>query len=393
MALTEAAAIAIAAGVSAAAAGGQTIANSKLNKKNRKWQEKMFARQNAEYDRRQDKQNLYNSPAEQKKRLIEAGMNPSLAYDNTTGSAALSADPTNPSMPGSPTTVPTDLSAVSELGQQLPTALNTLAQARYYDSLSDNLNGIDRQLKESQRNLNDSLSTLYKQEFLSEEERTAILSLQSQLLSFDLNAAKQDWDTGQSLVRVRSPHGEDLDIPMRLVPMYMDYASLVLSMNSAYKDNETINTQLDQVKLAYNIMSQALPPAELQAIIASLELGLLSSKEPNLTVTVDGKEEKITYRDLLLKSAGAEALEKYDFFVSTVERVSRKSGFDKTTDILKTIFSGATSAAAIYGATRGASSRRFGPNIYGNPTPAQARSLGMSYDNLGNLQPPTRLMY
>ena len=52
----------VSAAASAAAAGGNAISQGQMNKKNRAWQEKMFKKQNAEWNRRQNFMNEYNSP-------------------------------------------------------------------------------------------------------------------------------------------------------------------------------------------------------------------------------------------------------------------------------------------------------------------------------------------
>ncbi len=86
MSLSVGAGMAIAGGVAAATSAGNAIAQGKMNRKNRKWQEKMYMRRLA--DQRQDWQmtneyneemyNKYNSPSAQVRQLQNAGINPDL---------------------------------------------------------------------------------------------------------------------------------------------------------------------------------------------------------------------------------------------------------------------------------------------------------------------------
>lgn len=77
----------IAAGASLIGTGIQAGATSKMNKKTRKWNEKMYGIQRADRLADWNMQNEYNSPEAQMQRLREAGLNPNLVYakgaDNT----------------------------------------------------------------------------------------------------------------------------------------------------------------------------------------------------------------------------------------------------------------------------------------------------------------------
>lgn len=59
---------------------GQVIAQGKTNKKTRKWNEKMYARQRADALADWNMQNAYNTPAAQMDRFKAAGLNPNLIY-------------------------------------------------------------------------------------------------------------------------------------------------------------------------------------------------------------------------------------------------------------------------------------------------------------------------
>lgn len=105
-------AAAITAGASAIASGGQAIATGKLNKKNREWQEKMYARQRADSLSDWNMQNAYNSPEQQMQRLKDAGLNPNLVYGD--GAEAMSAQQPRESQHGNPSTTPPDFSGIGQ---------------------------------------------------------------------------------------------------------------------------------------------------------------------------------------------------------------------------------------------------------------------------------------
>lgn len=74
----------IAGGVALAGQGANMVAQGKLNKKNRKWQEEQNT---TKYERdidQRDYQNWYNSPEQQMERFEAAGLNPHLIYGKGT---------------------------------------------------------------------------------------------------------------------------------------------------------------------------------------------------------------------------------------------------------------------------------------------------------------------
>lgn len=71
---------------------GQVInakAQGNMNKKTRKWSEKMYALQRADNLADWQRQNDYNSPAAQMQRLKDAGLNPALVYENGATTASV----------------------------------------------------------------------------------------------------------------------------------------------------------------------------------------------------------------------------------------------------------------------------------------------------------------
>lgn len=77
---------------------GNMAAQGSMNRKSRKWQEKMYARQRADALADWNMQNEYNSPAAQMARFKEAGLNPHLVYGQGAGNA--NAGPVRSSSPG-----------------------------------------------------------------------------------------------------------------------------------------------------------------------------------------------------------------------------------------------------------------------------------------------------
>lgn len=90
----------IGAGASIIQTAGDIFANTKLNKKTREWNEKMYGIQRQDALADWQRTNEYNSPQASMERLKAAGLNPNLVYDNGAGAAGSSA-PIRSSSPGS----------------------------------------------------------------------------------------------------------------------------------------------------------------------------------------------------------------------------------------------------------------------------------------------------
>ena len=91
-----AAAAIIQAGASVLSAGGQVYAQGRMNKKTRKWNEKMYGIQKADTLENWNRQNAYNSPEQQMTRLRQAGLNPNLVYGKGADNTASSIQNTQP---------------------------------------------------------------------------------------------------------------------------------------------------------------------------------------------------------------------------------------------------------------------------------------------------------
>lgn len=81
----------VAAGITAASEGANMYAQGKTNLKTRQFAEEMYFRQRADALSDWDRQNLYNSPAEQMKRFKAAGLNPNLIYGQMNDAPAVRA--------------------------------------------------------------------------------------------------------------------------------------------------------------------------------------------------------------------------------------------------------------------------------------------------------------
>lgn len=79
----------IAGAASAVSQGGQAVAQGKMNRKTRQWNEKMYGIQRQHALEDWDKQNAYNSPVQQMARFKEAGLNPNLIYGQSSDAGAV----------------------------------------------------------------------------------------------------------------------------------------------------------------------------------------------------------------------------------------------------------------------------------------------------------------
>lgn len=386
------------AGIAASIGGsvGGLIANSNLNRKNRKFQEEMFYKQNLEWEARRQRINAYDSPQAQKQRLIEAGLNPSLLYSDTSAGGA-SASPSDPSVPSSPHSIPANLNGLgaSFLQAQSLVAENALkeSQARYYDVLSNNASGIDVELKESEVAFNNATKELLGQQKLTEEEKTNMIRLQANYQDTLNKVLNQDWESGQSLVSFVDPNGQEQHVPARLVPLYMDYCSLVLSSNEARQSNTLYAEALENIRNSFNLLAAQLPQEQVNATIATIQLGMLENNDMKFTIVVNDKKKEVTYKELIAYRFGEEAAEAYDAFYSAIHRESRKTSWDKAMEVTDGILRGGTTAAiavASRGAVRSTARPVNQPTIYGAPSGStNNRGMPLLYDNYGNLMQPT----
>lgn len=352
-----------------------------LNRQNRRWQEKMFALQNKEWQRRQEYMNEWNSAAAQRKRLEEAGLNPGLMYQ---GGASGTSGVSVPSPSGAPTPATSapqvDASAIGAAFSRLPEAKLASSQADYYSSLADNENGVNRVLRQAQAGMYDALSALHVQEKDNLSVSEGILKFQRSLAEFDLKAVEQDWDYGQRLIEFVGPNGQTEIIPARMIPLYLDYANLVLAMLDSREGVTLFDENISNIRNQFKLISYSLPEALADSLFNFVRVGLLTNDKPEFSIpSADGKSsEKVTYRELLRRTLGAEIAEEFDGLVAMLNRTSRKNGWDKTFDVVDRVLTGSSAAASAYNGYRGTRMRpRFGGQS------SQGRSFGGSVTEYG----------
>ena len=186
----------------AALAGSATTAISQgsINRKNRKFQQKMF-----------DKTNAYNTPLEQRKRLEAAGLNPNLIYGSSPSGAAGEA-----SQPAQPDQKATDFTAAGQaVGQGLAqmydiktTKANLeIAKAREENIKQDTINKGIEAVNQSIKSASGSLDyrtkrNLYETTVKTAEERLRNLSAQT---GYTLNKnSREQMITDQTVQNLRT---------------------------------------------------------------------------------------------------------------------------------------------------------------------------------------------
>lgn len=116
--------------------GLNAMAQGSMNRKTRKWNEKMYAQQRADSLADWNMQNEYNSPQAQMRRLQQAGLNPNLVYDNgaTTQASAVRSSNVESWKPNAPQ---------FDLGQVAQTGLFSYLDAEFKKTQIDNLKAIN----------------------------------------------------------------------------------------------------------------------------------------------------------------------------------------------------------------------------------------------------------
>lgn len=160
----------VAAAITAGSALGSSAINAasqaSMNKKTRKWNEKMYGVQRADALADWHMQNEYNSPAAQMQRLRDAKLNPNLVYsngaDNTAGVVrSTNVESWNPQTP--------QWGDMAQAG--------TASLAAYYDI----------QLKEAQINNLETINTVQTQEAALKAAQIAATELGTEANKFDLS--------------------------------------------------------------------------------------------------------------------------------------------------------------------------------------------------------------
>lgn len=167
-----AAAAAIQAGASVLSAGGQIYAQGRMNRRTRKWNEKMYGIQRADTLENWNRQNAYNSPEQMMTRFRQAGLNPHLVYGKGADTTASSIQNTQPQS-WNPQAPKIDLSGVGN------------SMATYYDTKIKQAN-LD--------NVAQTIATMRAEENL--KKITALnVAAQTDRTTYDLNFNKEMKDT------------------------------------------------------------------------------------------------------------------------------------------------------------------------------------------------------
>lgn len=168
-------------GTQLAAGGASMAATAKLNKKNRRWQERMYNIQRDDEKIRRNEINEYNSPANQMQRFKDAGLNPHLIVGQTNTSA------------------PAQGSDIPSVSGQTPVDMSFLAEAggkglQAYQSIEQHRTGMDirhQELKNMQAQ-EDSIKFGNLVKLLTVDEKTLSNKLALQTYEYALEKAKAD---------------------------------------------------------------------------------------------------------------------------------------------------------------------------------------------------------
>lgn len=180
------------------AAGGSIIGNvlsnmstARQNKLSRKWSEKMYGRQRADYLSDWAMQNEYNSPANQMKLFKDAGLNPNLLYGDGGGFTA--AAPVR--SPDAPT--PQFKSANWDIGGGLQAGISAYYDTQVKQAQVDNLTTQNKVLtQDAFLKAAQTLATAAQAEKTSQDTATGKfnLDLAQELKEISVSAAKANLD-------------------------------------------------------------------------------------------------------------------------------------------------------------------------------------------------------
>ncbi|UCS96034.1 MAG: DNA pilot protein [Microviridae sp.] len=118
------------------------------NEKNRQWQEKMANQSNQWSIQQWNRNNLYNSPVEQMKRLREAGLNPDLMYG---GSGSL-VSAQSPNVTPVSSSGPPSSAGLGQMGSSIGSLASSILQNQLLKSQEENVNA-DTEKKRGETNL------------------------------------------------------------------------------------------------------------------------------------------------------------------------------------------------------------------------------------------------
>lgn len=176
----------IAAGATALSQAGQAVATSTKNKKQRRYADKDYSRRLLHQRAQADRDNWYNSPAQQMKRFKEAGLNPNLIYGQGGGGNASSGGA------GSVSTQAPNFEAldVKDAGQQIFAGYANVLQQRLQNKLVNAQ--IGQTNAATQKILGDVDTSSYNLEQLKKNEHNLSLLLQDSVQQ-STNRTESQW--------------------------------------------------------------------------------------------------------------------------------------------------------------------------------------------------------
>jgi len=251
-----------------------SIATSNLNRRNRKWSEQMYERQQGDNIEFWNMQNEYNSPQAQMARFQEAGLNPNLIYGQ--GNAG------NASPISTPDVQPVNLRN-PEYGNAIPNALSALT-AMY-----------DLDIKQAQVDNMRVQNTVLEQDALLRSAQIGNLQTQTERGRFDLDFESEMRNVSAD---ARREHVRQLSTSTDL-SLRRDFREAAQNASSLSEAAERIKTMVyDRTKYK---------PAERDRIIANIDIlrkeGILKQMD------IDMRKNGMTWQDPLAIRFGAKLLE------------------------------------------------------------------------------------
>jgi hypothetical protein len=261
-----AAAAVIQAGASVLSAGGQVYAQGRMNRKTRKWNEKMYGIQKADTIANWHRQNAYNSPEQQMTRLRQAGLNPHLVYGKGADNTASSIQNTQPQS-WNPQAPKIDLSGV---GNSMSTYYDTKMKQANLDNVAqtiatmkaeENLKKITALNVAAQTdrttydlNFNKEMKDTIVQEMML-KNKTMETQIQVTLGKFDLeklasadNHKKALQEIAESKARVLTQQLQNSLLPLQKRKIEQEIDSLKMIINNADLDRQMKHIELDLYK-------------------------------------------------------------------------------------------------------------------------------------------------
>lgn len=235
MPLAASTAALIAAGIAASGSTANAVAQGKLNKKNRKWQEMMYERRKNDQLENWQLQNAYNSPEAQMQRYKDAGLNPHLIYGQTNEAGAIApASIGNPSTE-SPRYGDAAIQATNQAMQYYSIKQAEIGMAKDAQSIenmktTDALNSV-KVLGEMIKND----SSLLKLGFFRDTYKTSVELLNQRLLNMGLSADQIQAETAGTLADTKRKDD------------YFDWQKNVKQTELDYKERMVIVAEKNQI--------------------------------------------------------------------------------------------------------------------------------------------------